>query len=123
MEREFELVKLKDGREVKVTELTGLDDMIAAKVIGKEMSTPGAGQLQLRYVMLVFAIKEINGKEVKRPVSLNDVRTFMAGFTSKQIGQIGMAYSRLNDYKEDTKGDTEEKTDEQGEASAAELMT
>ncbi|WP_088187541.1 hypothetical protein [Desulfosporosinus sp. FKA] len=117
MEREFEIVKLNDGREVKVVELTGLDEMIAAKVVGKEMNQPGAGGLQLRYILLAFAVKEVDGKEIQRPVKLNDVRGFLAGFTSRQLSQIGKAYSRLNDYIE-----KKEEASDEGEVSAAELM-
>lgn len=113
MEKEFELVKLNDGREAKVTELTGLDEMIAAKVIGKEMDKVGSGSVQLKYIQLAFSVKEINGTACPRPKTLDEVRTFMAGFTSKQLAQIGKAYQRLNVLTEDEGND-------QGEDTAAE---
>ncbi len=109
---EFQIVKLNDGRKVKVGELTGLDEMIAAKVIGSEMDKFGSGAVQLRYVQLSFSIKEIDGKPVKRPTNINEARAFMAQFTSKQLAKIGKVYSKLNDY-------TEDEETEQGEASAA----
>jgi hypothetical protein len=99
--RNSEIVELEDGRKVKVVETTGFDEMIAAKVIGKEMDKFGSGAVQLRYVNVAFAIKEIDEQPVKRPTTINEVRTFMAKFTSKQIGKLSKAYSKLNEYKED----------------------
>lgn len=107
---------LDDGRKVKVVETTGLDEMIAAKVIGKAMDQFGSGAVQLRYVNMAFAIKEIDDQPVTRPKSINEVRTFMAKFTSKQLGKLSKVYSKLNEYKEDEEGESED----QGEASADE---
>ena len=97
--RAFEIVELEDGRKVKVVETTGLDEMIAAKVIGKEMDKFGSGAVQLSYIKLAFAIKEIDDQPIKRPTNINEVRTFMAKFTSKQLGKLSKANSKLNDYR------------------------
>lgn len=112
----FEIVELDDGRKIKVVETTGLDEMIAAKVIGKEMDKFGSGAVQLRYVNVAFAIKEIDEQHVKRPTTINEVRTFMAQFTSKQLGKLNKAHSNLNEYKEDE----ETEGTEEGEKSADE---
>lgn len=102
--RNFQEVCLDDGRKVKVYETTGLDEMIAAKVIGKELDKFGSGAVQLRYVNVAFSIKEIDGQPIRRPTNLNGVREFMAKFTSKQLGKISKAYSELNEYKDDEDG-------------------
>ena len=116
--REFEIVELNDGRKVKIVETTGLDEMIAAKVIGKEMDKFGSGVVQLRYINVAFAIREIDEQQVKRPVNINEVRTLMTKFTSKQLGKINKAYSNLNEYKED---DKESEGVPEGEELAGEL--
>lgn len=103
--RAFEIVELEDKRKVKIVETTGLDEMIAAKVIGKEMDKFGSGAVQLRYVNVAFAIKEIDDQPVKRPTNINEVRALMAKFTSKQVGKISKAHSNLNEYKEDEEVD------------------
>jgi len=96
-EKAFEIVELNDGRKVKVVELTGLDEMIADKVVGGEMTSPAAGMIQQRRVMVAFSVKEIDGQPVKRPTEINQIRAFMAKFTMRQSAKIQMAYSRLND--------------------------
>lgn len=105
MEKETEIVILKDGRKITVSELTGMDEMIAAKVVGAEMNT-GAGLLQYRAVLNAFAITEIDGEKVKRPTSLVDAQIFLSKFRTKDTARISKAYSRLNDDTEDDLGET-----------------
>ncbi|MHB1651670.1 MAG: hypothetical protein ACYCVD_04225 [Desulfitobacteriaceae bacterium] len=113
-EREFEMVTLKDGRELKIIELTGLDEMIAAKIAGDEMNT-GAGIIQYHAILHALSIKEMDGASVKRPTNLTEARALMAKFKMKDTSRIAKAFSKLND-------DFEEKDpNKQGEPSAAEL--
>ena len=92
-------VVLNDGRKVVVSEMTGLDEMIGAQIVGDGMNPmkPGSSALMMRTVFTVLSIKEIDGKKVDRPTNLVQIQSFMAGFTSKQLSKIGAAYSRLND--------------------------
>jgi len=110
MERLFKIVNLSDGQKVKVQELTGMDEMIAAKVVGNEMNKPGAGMLQMRAVLQAFSIVEINEKPVKRPGNLVEVQAFMGKFKMRDTSRIGKAFSKLNDDIE-----------AEGETSAVEL--
>ena len=114
-DRDSEIVTLKDGRQVKVIELTGLDEMIGAKITGDEMNT-GAGVVQYHAVLHALAIKEIDGAPVKRPTNLTEARALMAKFKMKDTSRIAKAFSRLNDDIEEKKPETN-----QGEESAAEL--
>jgi len=112
--RESEIVTLKDGRKVKVIELTGLDEMIAAKIAGDEMNT-GAGVIQYHAILHALSVKEIDGAPVKRPTNLTEARALMATFKMKDTSRISKAFSRLNDDVEEKKTATN-----QGEDSAAE---
>ena len=96
MEKDFQIVKLSDKREVKVTELTGLDEMIAMNVTGKELDNSSAGIMQYRYVLMCFSIVEIDGKKIERPKNLTEVRAFMAQFKIKDTTRISTAYYSLN---------------------------
>ena len=114
--RDFEIVPLRDGRKVKVVELTGLDEMIAAKIAGEEMNN-GGGVVQYHAILHALSIKEVDGAPITRPTNLTQARALLAQFKMKDTSRIGKAFSRLNDDIEDTK---KAETD-QGEELAAEL--
>jgi len=115
VERETEIVTLKDGRKVKIIELTGLDEMIAGKIAGDEMNT-GGGVIQYHAILHALSIKEIDGAPVIRPTNLTAARALMVKFRMKDTSRIAKAFSRLNDDIVETKTE-----DDQGEISAAEL--
>lgn len=108
MEKETIVVELKDKRKITVSELTGLDEMIASKVTGVEMNTPGSGMLQYRQILLAFSIVAIDDKPTERPTDINKVRAFLAGFKMKDTSKLQKAFSQLNDAdKEDSEGEVQ----------------
>lgn len=104
MERATEEITLSDGRKLTIQELNGLDEMIAAQVVGKEMNT-GAGIVQYRAVLNAFSIASMDGEKIKRPTKLVEVQTFLSQFKMKDTSRIGKAFSRLNDDIEDESGE------------------
>lgn len=113
--RDSEIVELRDGRKVKIIELTGLDEMIAAKIAGEEMNN-GGGVVQYHAILHALAIKEIDGTPVQRPTNLTQARALMAQFKMKDTSRIAKAFSRLNDDIEEKKPEND-----QGEELAAGL--
>jgi hypothetical protein len=111
VERETEIVTLSDKRKVTIQETTGLDEMIAQKIIGKDMKNQG-DLINLPAVLLTMAISEINGEKFSRPNNLVAVQSFMGSLKSKDKARLEMAYQRLNQ-------DVEVEND-QGEEQAAE---
>ena len=106
MIKEHEEVTLTDGRVVKVEELTGLDEMIAKKLLGGSIKQQG-DLIQLREVLLAFAIKEIDGKKVDRPRNIVDVQTLMSQLKSKDTARLDKAYNRLNSDVEEAAGESQ----------------
>lgn len=84
------------GKTIRMAELDGLDEMIAAKIAGAELNN-GAGVIQYRTILLAFSVVEIDGKPVKRPSSLNEVRAFMKQFKMKDTAIMQKKFQELND--------------------------
>ena len=92
----YKIVELDDGRKVKVSELTGLDEMIAAKVVGAEQGAMGGQMLTYQQVLIAFSITEIDGKPVQRAANLNQIRALMAQFKMRHTSRIALAFNELN---------------------------
>ena len=95
MERETEIIALSDGRKVTIQETTGLDEMIAQKIIGKDMKNQG-DLINLPAVLLTTSIVEIDGEKFIRPRNIVEVQAFMSNLKSKDKSKLEKAYGRLN---------------------------
>jgi predicted house-cleaning NTP pyrophosphatase (Maf/HAM1 superfamily) len=96
MEKQIKKVKLSDGREVSVSETTGMDEMIASKIAGEKANSALGYSGNASFILLAISLVEIDGRKQKRPTSLLDVQTFFNQFKSKDLRKLQQAYTELN---------------------------
>lgn len=88
-------VILTDKRtKVKMRELSGMQMMAASKMAtGKSGDADG---ITLAAVCLCMSIVEFDGQPHKRPSSIVEVQTFMAGIRGRDFSKLSQAYGSIN---------------------------
>lgn len=96
----FKDVKLSDGRVVTVRELTGADEMLSIRLMGKEMSLDqkevGAAVMTQQNVLVCLSVFKIDGEPCKTPNSLEAVMQTLTQYKLSDWNKIRGAFNDLN---------------------------
>ena len=106
MALETKEVKLKN-KTVVLRELTGADEMLAIKLMGKELDTKQleASQMTEMGILLVLSIFKIDDEFVKTPNTFEEALKTLTEFKYKEIGKLRQAWVELNGGDEDFSGE------------------
>jgi len=104
MEKE---IKFKSGRTITVGEISALEDTLAYRMAGKDFEEDNkfAGSVIFQAAQTALSVKKVDGVEVKRPRTTEELFTFMAGFSKKEWSKVQDAYMEINIGDDDEQGE------------------